>query len=220
METMKDSSAFTVNARFLYKVLVEPTRTFRHLKHSPSILSPFLLIAVSCLLVTATVYPHLLELIGKIIEIETSVFVTMLVGTALFILICGAFIVEWAILSTLIYFGIVILSEELPSFKVVFSCVGYSWVPVIIKTLAFAVLIFFFGRLFESKGFTVLFPDIQNKVLYGFLQQIDIFFIWHFVILFFCIKVLVPDTHWIKPLVIVGAPYTLLFSLGLILFLL
>jgi hypothetical protein len=176
---------------------------------------------VACLLVTAAVYPYLLKDISKIIEIETSLSATiLLVAIALFILICGAFIVEWAMLSALIYFGIIALSKESPSFKTVFSCVGYSWVPVIIKVLVFAVLVFFFGRLFTPAGFAALFPDIENKLVYGFLRQIDMFSIWHFVILFFCVRVLVPDTHWLKPLVIVSVPYSLLVFLELVPYLL
>jgi|GEM_PF-5079057 len=211
---MTNSSSFTVN-NSLYKVLVEPTKTFYHLKRSPSVLRPFLLIAVAGLLMTAAVYPYLLKDIDKILEIGTSVSAIILFFvTALFI--CGAFIIEWAMLSALIYFAIVTLSKELPSFKTVFSCVGYSWIPIIFKTLAFSVLVFFSGHLFEPKGFAALFPDIQNRLLHGFLRQIDIFIIWHFVILLFCVKVLVSDKYWIKPFVIVAIPYTLLILAKLI----
>lgn len=211
---MTNSSSFTVN-NSLYKVLVEPTKTFYHLKHSPSILRPFLLVSFAGILMTVAVYPYILEDITRILEIETSLFAIILfAATAIFI--CGLLITEWTILSALIYFAIVTLSKELPNFKTVLSCVGYSWMPIIFKTLAFAVLVFFSGHLLEPKGFAALFPDIHNRLLDGLLRQIDLFVIWHFIILLFCIKVLLADKHWIKPFVIMGIPHTLLFLVKII----
>jgi len=209
---MTEISPITVNSS-LYKVLLEPTKVFNYLNEHPNILRPFILFLITGMMITVGLYPFIYDGVIEIFELKESMSLSIVSFVVLTVFICSAIIIEWMLLAIFIYFLSILLTKQVLNFRKVFSITGHSFVPLIIKYLGFTVLIVIKGQMFEPQGFSVLFPNLKNPVIIGFLKNIDLIAIWQMTILLIGVKVLTADKHWIKPALIVITPF--IFSMVL-----
>ncbi len=152
-------------------------------------------------------FPYTFKEIKDLFSLDSSIFITIIFFLISIFMICGSVIIEWVMLSVFIYFITSLLSPAASNFRTVFSVVGFSWVPVILKTLSFAVLVFITGEVFEPIGLLALFPNLDHHVFVAFLNQVEPFLIWQFVLLYFGVKALLKLESRIASLLIISITF-------------
>ncbi|MFD1706978.1 YIP1 family protein [Siminovitchia sediminis] len=186
-----------------YKTIIEPNKFFHELLEQPNILRPFLIILLSGMALTAATFPHTYKEIQDLFGLGSSLSTAAIVFIILALMICGSALIEWVMLSVFIYFITALLSPASSSFRTVFSVAGFSWVPIILKTLSFAALVLITGKVFQPVGMQILFPNLDNHAVVAMLNQVEPFFIWQFVLLYFGVKVLLKSSSPMTPLLVV-----------------
>lgn len=186
-----------------YKTIIEPNKFFNELLEQPSILRPFLIILLSGMALTAATFPHTYKEIQDLFGLGSSLSTAVIVFMILALMICGSAMIEWVMLSVFIYFITALLSPAASNFRTVFSVAGFSWVPIILKTLSFAALVLITGKVFQPVGMQILFPNLDNHAVVAILNQVEPFFIWQFVLLYFGVKVLLKSGSRMTPLLVV-----------------
>lgn len=117
------------------------------------------------------------------------------------LMLCGLLLTEWMILSVFIYFLSMALALKLVHFKTVSSFTGYSWVPIIIKTFGYAMIVLITGEIFQPQGLSAIFSETPSNLFLVILQHIDVFTIWQYGILLIGIHSFVQ--HRLKSIIIV-----------------
>ena len=118
-------------------------------------------------------------------------------GTAFASRAVGLFI-GWAIGTLIIYFGLVVGGLEI-GFGALFA--GYSWtsLPFVVRDLVDAAFVMFSGALRVNPGLSYfvatgdLLADARNP-LWLVTGQLDLFFLWHIVLVYALIKAARPKT--------------------------
>lgn len=187
-----------------FKTIVEPYKMFNELQEKPNTLRPFLIILLSGIILTVVTFPHTFKEIKYLFNLDSSISTTVVVFFIFTFLICGSVIIEWVMLSVLLYFIISLLSPAISNFRIVFSVAGFSWVPIILKTISFATLVLITGEVFEPVGLRVLVPNLDHDVAVALLNQVEPFLIWQFVLLYFGVKALLKSERRVAPLLIVS----------------
>lgn len=186
-----------------YKTIIEPNKFFNELMEQPNILRPFLIILMSGIVLTAVTFPYTFKEIQELLGIGSSMSISIIAFIIFALLICGSVLIEWVMLSVFIYFITALLSPAASNFRTVFSVAGFSWVPIILKTLSFAALVLITGKVFQPVGLRIFFPSLDHHVAVAILNQVEPFLIWQFVLLYFGVKVLLKSGSRMSPLLIV-----------------
>ena len=105
------------------------------------------------------------------------------------IIICSFLTIEWMIFSVLIFFFTIIYSFKVVNIKYIFSIVGLSWVPIIIKTFSYLILIIINDEIFAPQGLTIFFNDLP-EIAKVTLQNLDIFVLWQLLIIYFGVNII------------------------------
>lgn len=189
------------------KTLIEPKKFFSDLVDQPSFWRPFMIIVLSGVMLTSVTFPFTLKELTDLLALNSSFTTSAIVFIIFTLIICGSLMIEWVMLSVFIYFILALLSPSVSNFRTVFSMTGYTWVPIILKTLSFAALVLITGEVFEPVGLLALFPNLENNIAVSILNQIEPFIIWQYALLYFGVKVLLKSRNHIVPLAIAGVTF-------------
>lgn len=95
-----------------------------------------------------------------------------------------ALVVGWLIRSGTLFFIFSLVGNE-SDFRRIFSLTLWSWIPMAFRDLVKSAYIFINGKLILHQGLAFLLtrsPDARN-LLYSFLSSLDIFLVWHLVLI-------------------------------------
>ncbi|MDG5790188.1 YIP1 family protein [Evansella sp. AB-P1] len=178
------------------QIMFDPTVLFEHVKQKPKPLFPILLVILTALLLNTGTFPYIQQEINQFLELETSNSNSIVMFSIMTFILCGGFLIELIIHSLIIYFIIALVSVDVQHLRTIFSIIGYSWFPILIKSISFIIIIIMTGNIFEPQGLRVLFPGIENGIVAILLKNIDIFILWQYFLIYLGVKVLLKNQHW------------------------
>ncbi|WP_100374811.1 YIP1 family protein [Bacillus sp. FJAT-45037] len=176
---------------FTLNILLNPTKQMQELEEKPKILLPFLLITLTGILTAFVLHRYSLHIILDFFELEQTKTTSLILLLLYSIIICSFLITEWMIFSVITFFFTIIFSFKVVSLKFVFSIIGFSWIPIIIRTLSYLTLIVMNGRIFEPQGLTLLFSNDIPNIIKIVLQNLDVFVLWQLLIVYIGVNVIV-----------------------------
>lgn len=100
--------------------------------------------------------------------------------------------IGWLIGAAILYFGLAIGGTEL-KFSALFSVISWTWLPFALRDVLQAIWTWATGQSLLNPGLSYFFAsgdllaDARNPV-YALTSLLDLFFLWHIVLIFFLIK--------------------------------
>lgn len=192
--------------RALFGWIDRPKRTLRYVIREPRWplwLAPVLIIMIALIIVTAVSAPFMSELsrqqaeqqmeaqmasvpedqaeqVRRSLDTFTSPLFLAATGVALAVL---GLILTWLFRGAVLFFASYLLGTE-NRYLQMFTLVLWTWLPFALRDLVKAVYVLLNGELVLHQGLSFLVASSEQtqnagNLLYGVLGQIDVFLIWH-----------------------------------------